>query len=237
MSTMQVDLREAARYLGVDEGTVTRWVRRGELRARQVHDRYRFDRIDLLEFASTHGIQVAPDMLTDGRDTVADVPTLVEAVRAGGVHRDVPGADASAVLRAVVDRLPLPQDLDRGFLHQMLVAREQLGSTGLGHGIAIPHARNPIVLRVPVPSVSVSYLAAPVDFAALDGQPVHTLFTLVTPSVRVHLHLLAVLAAALQDPGVRALVEARAGEPELLEALGRVEQELARRRGAPGAVR
>ena len=232
---MQLDLREAARFLGVDENTLQRWVRRGELRTTQVHDQHRVNRIDLLEFASTRGLPVAPEMLAEADERGAPMPRLSDAVRAGGVHRDLPGADKASVLREVVDRLPLPADLDRAFLHQMLLAREQLGSTGLGHGIAIPHPRNPIVLRVPAPSVAISYLAAPVDFEALDGKPVHTLFTVVSPSVRVHLHLLAVLAAALQDAEVQALVGGRAGEAELIAALDRVETALeARRRAGRG---
>ncbi len=229
---MHVDFRDAARFLGVDEGTLSRWIRRGEVRAHLVHDQYQFERIDLLEFASNRGIEVPPEMLADPTDRGQEMASLAEAVRAGGVHHDVPGNDKASVLRAVVQRLPVPEGLDRGFLYQMLLAREQLGSTGVGHGIAIPHPRNPIVLRVPAPSVAVCYLAAPIDFEALDGNPVHTLFTVVSPSVRVHLHLLAVLGAGLHDPEVLSLVEARAAEPLLTAALDRVESELARRRSS-----
>jgi PTS system nitrogen regulatory IIA component len=229
---MQLELRDAARFLGVDESTVQRWVRRGELRARPVHDHLRFDRVDLLEFASTRGIRIDPAMMAETGEADQAMPRLADAVAAGGVHQAVPGGDKAAVLREVVDRLPLPADLDRGFLHQMLMAREQLGSTGLGHGVAIPHPRNPIVLRVAAPAVSVCYLAAPIDFDALDGQPVHTLFTVVSPSVRVHLHLLAVLAAALQDAEVQQLVQEQADEARLAPALVRVEAALAERRSS-----
>jgi nitrogen PTS system EIIA component len=230
---MQLDLRDASRFLGVDEGTMYRWARRGEIPGRLVHDQYRFDRIDLLEFASARGIKVAPEMLAEPDAGGLPPASLAGAVRAGGVHQEVPGTDKAAVLQAVVDSLRLPDGIDRGFLHQMLLAREQLGSTGFGHGIAIPHPRNPVVLRVSAPVVAVSYLAAPIDFEALDGKPVHTLFTMVSPSVRVHLHLLAVLATALRDLNVLAAVQARAGEPELVQALARVESSLPQRRGGP----
>jgi nitrogen PTS system EIIA component len=160
------------------------------------------------------------------------MPRLSEAVRAGGVHFDVPGTDKASVLRAIVDALPLPPGVDRDFLHQMLLAREHLGSTGFGKGIAIPHPRNPIVLRVPAPAVAVAYLAKPVDYEALDGAPVHTLFTMVSRSMRVHLHLLAVLAAALGDAEVQRLIQARASAAELLDALDRVETALELRRAA-----
>lgn len=230
---MQLDLRDASRFLSVDESTLYRWARRGELPARLVHGRYTFDRVDLLEFASARGIRVSPEFLAEPGSPGNPLPSLADAVRAGGVHHDVPGSDKASVLRAVVDGLRLPDNIDRGFLLQMLLAREQLGSTGFGHGIAIPHARNPVVLRVSEPTVAVSYLAAPIEFDAIDGKPVHTLFTLVSPSVRVHLHLLAVLAAALRDLDVLAAVQARAPEAELVAALARVEASLPLRRGNP----
>jgi PTS system nitrogen regulatory IIA component len=225
---MHLDLRDAAQLLGVDESTLHKWVRRGELSARRVHDQYRFDRVDLLEFASARGIQVPPE-LVGGLDRGQPLPSLADAVRAGGVHADVPGTDKAAVLAAVIQALPVPPGVDRSFLLQMLLAREQVGSTGLGNGIAFPHPRNPVILRVPSPLVMVSYLAQPVDFDALDGKPVHTLFTLVTPSVRVHLHLLAMLATALHDPEVLGLVNLHTPGPQLIEALARVEAALPHR--------
>ncbi len=230
---MHLDVRDAARFLGVDESTLGRWARRGEVRSRLVHDQLQFDRIDLLEFASNRGIPVPPEMLAGESDS-GPLPRLTDAVRTGGVFEGVPGTDRASVLRAVVDRLPVPASLDRDFLHQMLLAREQLGSTGLGNGIALPHPRNPIVLRVNAPAVAICYLAHPIDYQALDGKPVHTLFTLVSPSVRVHLHLLAVLGAALHDPAVLAALARRAGAPELVPLLDAVEAALAARRAGAG---
>ena len=171
-----------------------RWLRSGELQATRVNDQYRLNRIDLLEFASAHGLEISPELLAELEHP--QLPSLADALRAGGVHRDVSGGDKASILRAVVDRLPLPPQVDREQLHRVLLAREALGSTGLGNGIAIPHPRNPIVLRVPGPEVAVCYLDRAVDFEAVDGKPVHTLITLVTPSTRAHLHLLAVVAAA-----------------------------------------
>ena len=61
-------------------------------------------------------------------------------------------------------RLPLPESLDREFLAGALAAREAMGSTGIGHGIALPHVRNPIVLKIEAPIVSLALLATPIDF-------------------------------------------------------------------------
>lgn len=229
---MQLTARDAARLLGVPEATLERWLKGGELSATRVDDQYRLNRIDLLEFAAARGMEISPELLAELEQP--QLPNLAEAIRAGGVHRGISGADKASILRAVVDRLPLPRDADRELLHRVLLAREALGSTGFGNGIAIPHPRNPIVLRVATPAVAICYLDEPVEFEAIDGKPVHTLVTLVTPSTRAHLHLLAVVAAALRDPGVLEKLRAKAGADELVPEIERVEAALAGRRSPAG---
>jgi len=115
----------------------------------------------------------------------------------------------------------------------VLLSRESLGSTGIGEGIAVPHVRNPIVLHASRPSATLCFLAHPVDFASLDGVPVHTLFTLITPNVRSHLHLLARLAHALRTPAFRAAVERRADAHDIVAAAEAIDRDLA----APGSSR
>ncbi len=230
---MQLTTRDAARLLGVSESTIHRWLKSGELNATLVNDQYRFNRFDLLEFAASRKMDISPDLLAE-LETQASLPSLADAIRAGGVHRGVGGIDKAGVLREVVERLPLPPPANKDLLHRVLLAREALGSTALGNGIALPHPRNPIVLRVQKPEVSICYLEHPVEFEAIDGQPVHTVITLVSPSTRVHLHLLARVAAALRDPVVAAKLAARAGAEELVPEIDRVEAAIAARR--PGAA-
>src|SRR6266542_3866188 len=221
---MQLTARDAARLLGVSEATLEKWLRSGELTAARVNDQYRLNRIDLLEFAAGRNMDISPDLLAGLEHQ--QLPTLADAIRAGGVHRSISGKDKAAILRAVVDRLPLPGPGERDLLHRVLLAREALGSTGFGNGIGIPK-----------PEVAVCYLEPPADFEALDGKPVHTLVTVVSPSTRMHLHLLALIAASLRDPAVIARLEARAGVDELLPEIERVEGAIAARRAAgAGAV-
>ena len=134
------------------------------------------------------------------RRTADTASRIVRRLGGGGIFYRLAGKDKPAVLRSVVEMLRLPDKVDREFLLQVLLAREALESTAIGDGIAIPHVRNPIVLHVPQPMVTLCFLEAPVDFGALDGQPVQTLFTLISPTVKAHLHLLSRLAFALRDP-------------------------------------
>jgi PTS system nitrogen regulatory IIA component len=217
---MQLTVRDAARLLGVTEQVLERWVRRGELPAQQVDDRYRFNRIELLEWAAQRKMRVSSEILEEPGLAQRALPPLAQAVRAGGIHRGLPGGGKETLLRAMIARIPAPPGFDREFLFQMVLAREHLGSTSLGNGIAIPHPREPIVLRVDQPAAAVFFPDAPVDFG--DGVPVHTICLLVSPSTRSHLHTLASLATALRDPEVAAKLAARAPDAEILGAIERV---------------
>ena len=145
---------------------------------------------------------------------------------AGGIHRDVGGDSRGAVLRQVVQRLPLPADLDKDFLVDVLEARETLGSTGIGDGIAIPHVRNPILLHVTNPFVSLCLLRQAIDFGALDGRPVHALFVLVCPTVPMHLRVLAKLAYVLRDEELRHLLRSAAPSTLLLNRISAIDPDV-----------
>ena len=98
-------------------------------------------------------------------------------------------------------------------LFDALMARERLGSTGLGEGVAIPHCRLPTQeIRVALLS-----LAAPIDYEASDGEAVDLLFVLVVPADEpsAHLEALAALSETFADPGNRSTLRACTSDAEL----------------------
>jgi len=220
---MKLTVRDAAQILNVSEKSIYRWIKQGAIPAYQINDQYRFNRAELLEWATSRKINVSPEIFAEPEGGETPPPSLSEALRAGGVYYRIGGTDKASVLHAVVDTMKLPEEVDREFLYQVLLAREALGSTGIGEGIAIPHVRNPIVLHLSRPMVMLCFLEHPVDFGALDGQPATTLFTLISPTVRAHLHLLSRLGFALRDPGFKKAVLEQASRDKILEALTRAE--------------
>jgi PTS system nitrogen regulatory IIA component len=190
-----------------------------------------------LEWATSRKIQVSPEIFTEPPDGDIPPPSLSEALRGGGIHYRVSGSDKASVLQAVVDTMQLPEEVDRKFLYQVLLAREALGSTGLGEGIAIPHVRNPIVLHVLRPMVTLCFLEQAVDYGAIDGQPVSILFTLVSPTVRAHLHLLSRLGYALRDEPFKKAILRHASREEIFEALIGVESAMTPLRPVPPAAK
>ncbi|TNF22456.1 MAG: helix-turn-helix domain-containing protein [Deltaproteobacteria bacterium] len=198
---MQLSVADVATLLSVSEKTVYRWIQQGRLPAYRLGQQFRFNKSELLEWATAQRVPLSPELFV--APEAEPVPSLTESLRAGGVLYRVGGEDKRAVLRAAVDALRLGDDVDRDVLLAVLLARESLGSTGIGDGIAIPHVRNPIVLHVTKPTVTLCFLEQPVDFDAIDGRPVHALFIVTTPTIQSHLHTLSRLAWVLRDPEVR----------------------------------
>ena len=213
---MQLTLREATTYLGVNEDTVRRWIKNRGLPAHRVNERLMLNAIEVWEWATENGIAVSRDLLEQERGAPESVPPLADMLAAGGIHHDVAGEDRTAVLHELVARLPLPPAADRAFVEAVLEAREAMGSTGIGDGIAIPHVRNPLLLGVGEPRVMLCLLRHPIDFDAVDGQPVYALFTVVSSTVPAHLKILARLGFALHDPELRGRLRDRAPAADIL---------------------
>jgi PTS system nitrogen regulatory IIA component len=224
---MQLTVRDVAKLLNVSEKTIYRWLQNGDLPAYRVNDQYRFNRAELLEWATSRKIGTSVDFFSEPESSGAPLPGLAEALRHGGIFYRIEGGDKAAVVANLVGEMRLPPEADRDFLAQVILARESLGTTAVGDGIAIPHVRNPIVLHVELPMITLSFLERPIDFGALDGKPVFALFTLVSPTVRSHLHLLSRLAFALRDPAFKEVIGRQGSREEILAAAARVEAGIA----------
>ncbi len=117
---------------------------------------------------------------------------------------NVPGGSKKRVLEQIANLVAreLP-DLDGQDVFESLIAREKLGSTGFGNGIAIPHCR---LVGCNAPISALLRLDTAVDFDAIDGEPVDLLFVLLVPEAATdaHLELLRQIASMLDRSDVRA---------------------------------
>lgn len=119
--------------------------------------------------------------------TAADVAIDVRIANKQQLLRDLAGKAASAL------------SLQADYVSSALLKREDLGSTGMGRGVAIPHARLPLVKK---PYGIMTRLKQPIDFDAIDGQPVDLVFLLLLPAPpeTKQLVALAAVARALKTP-------------------------------------
>lgn len=125
--------------------------------------------------------------------------------------------DKTAILARLADLFASVYDLDRALVLARVTEREQLGSTGFGRSVAIPHARIPGLAR---PVAAVIRLDAAVDFEAADGMPVDLVFGLLSPdgAGATHLHALAAISRMMRDERMHTALLGAPG-PEALYSL------------------
>jgi PTS system nitrogen regulatory IIA component len=130
------------------------------------------------------------------------------------------GSSREAILRELAHRLGGSDDAAREAVYDDLLAREQMSTTGIGSGVAFPHARVDFL-----PGVRLAFVrtANPVDFRALDGRPVDLFVAIAGPKSdrRVFLSVLGSLSYVFRTASVRAEFRAAAGPAEVLELLRR----------------
>ncbi|HSV78281.1 MAG TPA: PTS sugar transporter subunit IIA [Ramlibacter sp.] len=127
------------------------------------------------------------------------------------------GVDATSKKRAFEEAGLLFENLhglSRALITDSLFARERLGSTGLGHGVAIPHGR---IKGLKAPMAALFQLAYPIGFDAPDEQPVNLLIFLLVPeaATQKHLEILSEIAELLSDAPLRERMKSAPNAQEL----------------------
>tara|TARA_B100001248_G_scaffold1197_1_gene866 strand:- start:907 stop:1365 length:459 start_codon:yes stop_codon:yes gene_type:complete len=107
-----------------------------------------------------------------------------------------------SILEKISDLLSKPSGVNRNDIFKKLYEREKLGSTSIGKGVAIPHAR---IRDIEYPFLSVIILDEPVEFDNIDSLDVDIIVSIIVPEKNHsnHLELLAYLSSKLDDPSIR----------------------------------
>ena len=211
---MQLNIRDAARMLNLSERALLERIEKEEITSQCVNGRYFLNRDELIEWATVHGFPLQPA----GGDEPGDMPTLGAALTAGGIIHGLAGGDKNTVLRRMVESMPLPTDVDPDFLHSVLLAREALGSTGIGDGIAIPHGKLTNLTEI-ISGFGLS--KSGIEFDSLDGKPAHLFFLLIAPdnSVGTHLKMLARISRMLKNSSFRTKLMNATSQKEMYQII------------------
>ena len=218
---MEIGVKEAANLLNVSTKTIYRWIADGSIPHNRVGAQYRFSRRRLQEWIMQRSI--GSDVALIAPDTAEF--TLSDCVALGGIHYRVGGTDVPAALHEALALTRLPDDCNRTLLWELLLAREALCSTGVGHGIALAHPRNAPLAELPHPLVSINFLESPVDFHAIDGNPVSVVILILSPTTAAHLRVMSTLSFALRQQKVLALLDRQGSRADILLALADCNQQ------------
>jgi PTS system nitrogen regulatory IIA component len=211
---MELKIKDIIDLLQVSEKTVYRWIKEKKIPCYRINHQYRFSRSEINEWILDSRIELASKLLNL---SIANRPTnFTKLIVSGGIHYDIPGATVQEVLHNAIAAAPTPARISKEDIFAALLNREELMSTAIGRGIAIPHPRNPIITDIEDASVSLCFLQTPLDFGALDGLPVHTFFVLLTATPRRHLEVLSKISYLCQMDDFLRLLQQRASDAEII---------------------
>jgi nitrogen PTS system EIIA component len=130
---------------------------------------------------------------------------LSDLISSATIKLNLASTDRDAVLEELIGQIPtIAKDAEaRQTLLRALQEREQLHSTGIGDGIALPHARNALVGMVERPVIVFGRHERGIPYGAIDGAPARLFFLLIAPTVTQHLGILARISRLLRDPKLR----------------------------------
>ncbi|MDB6111462.1 MAG: phosphotransferase system protein [Pedosphaera sp.] len=147
--------------------------------------------------------------------TGSGIPPLSELLLPAAINLRLSGTQRDEVLAELVGQIKAlaGEPEARQTLLQALREREKLHSTGIGDGVALPHARNALVGLVDRPILIFGRHDEGIVYGAIDGAPAKLFFLLVAPTVTQHLAMLARISRLLRDPKLRkALLTAESPE-------------------------
>jgi len=167
---MELSVRDSAKILNVSEKTIYRLDQdKGAVACIPSDEQYRLNRVNCWSGYRPGCPSLARDVHYAGRigrgGARRSPPRSRRVVSTTASRRDKHGALPPPC------RMPIAGGLDRGLLLDIILARESLGSTGIGDGIAMPHVRNPIFIRILQPLVTLLLSGDAGRVRAVDGRP------------------------------------------------------------------
>lgn len=197
---MKLQLKELAAAFNITPDTAERWIRQGRIPVRIKGNQCVFNLPSLKKWAGANNLTYTPPGAEVQKILEAPADNLHMAMERGGVFYDIEGKSVDDVIRTGVNCITcFDTQGQKQTLYESLLAREELMSTGIGKGVAIPHPRTPLEYGETPAFITTCFLKNSMDYQAVDRLPVFVLFFLICPSSKCHLHLLARLSFCLRD--------------------------------------
>jgi PTS system nitrogen regulatory IIA component len=221
---MELSIPEVAKRLNMPIETVQRWIRQGKIPMQHHRGQYTIRSEMLQRWADECNLKIHPP------PPAAQTPAcrfdgIPAVMRRGGIFYGLEADTKEAALRTAVEKLPNIDPHERPTILKGLMDRERLATTGIGHGIALPHPRSIPDIILAQPQITTCFLSRPVDFDAIDRQPVSVLMILLSVSTKLHLSLLSKLSFFLRDMNFRDFLLSAPPAETLLSRVDQMEAE------------
>ncbi len=218
---MYLNVVQIAESFGVAENVVEDWIRNEGLPHIPDRGRLLFDRAQVADWATAHGLAAQAGFLAPATSAVAGGWQLEPLLRAGGIWREVTAANLTHVLGRIVAALPGATPPVRQLLAQRLRAPGGVTTAPVGGGFALPHMSTRIALGRESGLVALLLLSEAMELSEPppDGVPVTRLLFFIAPSPRAHLDLLGKLSRVLTRGPLRELIVRGVSDEEIFKVL------------------
>lgn len=216
-----LSIEDVAKLLNLSLVTIQRWDHQGKIPSKMIKRKKCFIRKEILQWAEDH------DFIVRTQNTSVDEGSgelLAGAIKRGGLYYDVPGEDIIEVLENIISELPFLRKADHKMILEEMLNREELASTGIGDGIAIPHTRERLDLGLEEIYISVAFLKRRINFNAIDGKLVFVLFIIFTNKTNDHLMVLSRISRVLKDNKIIEILSEKNKDLNLLKTISQIEQ-------------
>ena len=219
---MDLKIKDVTELLNVSETTIKRWISDGKIPYYRLHNQYRFSRSEIENWVLSckQGGDFSPfEEEESHREKLGTQQFgLFRAIHKGGVYAGIEGETKEEVIRKAMEKIARDLHLDAEVITELLLDRENLMPTALSSGIGVPHTRD-FLLQESYDVIAVVFPKKPIEYGALDGELVHTLFFLFACDDKRHLHLLAKLAHLSSNPENLAFLKKQPTKAQLLALL------------------
>ncbi len=220
---MELKIQDVAELLQVSEKELHRWIKENRIPVHKIGHQYRFNKAEISDWIVTNNIPVSGKILNFNisRNPVR----LTELIRRGGVHHSIAGGTISDVIRNAVGIMTTPAGIEKDAIVAALLQREDLMPTAIGGGIAVPHPRNPLIADAEDERIAISFPAKRLEYKALDGIPIHTLFIVLSATPKRHLEMLSKISYLCQQERFVVLLDSGADSESIIGFIAERERE------------
>lgn len=239
---MDLKIKDVADLLNVSETTIRRWITDGKIPTYRINQHYYFSRTEIESWVMAHKLDKTCEAspFTQKKDVEVSLPikktpvsggskqfSLFRAIHKGEVLHHISGRTKEDIIRTTMKKVAKHLHIDADVMTDLLLDRENMMPTALNNGIAVPHTRDSLLdahhdVVIPV------FLKKPLEYGALDGKPVHTLFFLFACEDKRHLHLLAKIAHLSSQPPALEFFQTKPEKEKLLHFIKEWEGSIAK---------
>ncbi|MFY7842627.1 MAG: PTS sugar transporter subunit IIA [Rhabdochlamydiaceae bacterium] len=223
---MDLKITDIAELLRVSEKTIRRWINEGKIPAYKLNHQYRFSKIEIEQWMMKQ--KFLPEKngykedLSSSSENLEPIQVggslqfnLYRAINKGEVFPHIHGQTKEEIIQKTAHLIAPHLAAEPQSIAELLLDRERLMPTAFNNGIGVPHTRE-FVFKNAVDMVFVVYPQHPIEYGALDGEPVHTCFFLFSGEDKKHLQLLAKIAHLGSDSHSLTFLKSKPSKEQLL---------------------